>query len=132
MFDKVASGEPAVVIDKSLFSDTGEPMWTPYSANVKNMYVADSILADMRKIENQFLTELGIPNANTEKRERLVTDEVNSNNTETRIRAEMWLEELKAGVEKTNAMFNLELAVDWRIKPKEGTNYGNADNNGNV
>lgn len=132
MFDKVASGEPAVVIDKSLFSDTGEPMWTPYSANVKNMYVADSILADMRKIENQFLTELGIPNANTEKRERLVTDEVNSNNTETRIRAEMWLEELKSGVEKTNAMFNLELAVDWRIKPKEVTNYGNADNNGNV
>ena len=42
------------------------------------------------------------------------------------------MEELKSGVEKTNAMFNLELAVDWRIKPEEGTNNGNVDNNGNV
>jgi hypothetical protein len=86
----------------------------------------------MRKIENQFNTEIGIPNANTDKRERLITDEVNSNNTETGLRAEMWLEELKAGVEKTNAMFNLNLSVDWRKNPFESevVNNGAVDSNG--
>ena len=126
MFDKVASGEPAVVIDKNLFTDTGEVAWTPFTQNVKNTYISSDILADMRKIENQFDTEIGIPNANTDKRERLITDEVNSNNTETGLRAQMWLEELKKGVDKTNNMFNLNVSVDWRVNPFEK----GAENNG--
>lgn len=118
MFDKVASGEPAVFADKSLFDETGKPLWTPFQANVKELYVADTILADMRKIEARFDTELGIPNANTDKRERLITDEVNANNVETQNRAEMWLEELKKGIDKTREMFGItELSVDWRIDP---------------
>lgn len=117
MFDEVAKGEPAVITDKNLFSDTGEAPWTPFVANVKNLYISDQILSDMRKIENQFLTELGIPNTNTEKRERMISDEVNSNNAETSLRADMWLEELKDGIDKTNEMFNLSLAVEWRINP---------------
>ena len=131
MYDQVARGEPAIVMDKSLFADDGTPLWTPFSANVRNLYVSDAILADMRKIENQFLTEMGIPNANTDKRERLITDEVNSNNTETGLRAEMWLEELKAGVEKTNAMFNLKISVDWRKNPFESEVGNNGVVNGN-
>ena len=77
MVDKVASGEQAVVLDKDLFDDTGKPTWTPYETNVNNLYISDRILADMRKIESRFDTEIGIPNANTDKRERLITDEVN-------------------------------------------------------
>ena len=132
MFDKVASGEPAVVIDKNLFSDTGEAAWQPFTQNIKNTYIANDILADMRKIENQFDTEIGIPNANTDKRERLITDEVNSNNTETGLRAEMWLEELKRGVEKTNNMFGLNISVNWRVNPfqKGGPENGIVDRNG--
>ena len=64
-----------------------------------------------------FDTEIGIPNANTDKRERLVTDEVNANNVETASRCEMWLESIKAGMEKANNMFGLSLDVDWRVKP---------------
>lgn len=134
MFDKVASGEPAVIMDKSLFDDTGKPVWTPFTNNVRNTYVSSDILSDMRKIENQFNTEFGIPNANTDKRERLITDEVNSNNTETGLRAEMWLEELKAGVKKTNDMFDLSISVDWRKNPfeSEAVNNGAVDSNGTV
>lgn len=118
MFDKVASGEPAVFADKSLFDDTGKPLWTPFQANVKELYVADTILADMRKIEARFDTVLGIPNANTDKRERLITDEVNANNVETQNRAEMWLEELQRGIAKAREMFGItDLSVEWRIDP---------------
>ena len=118
MYDKIASGDPAVVVDKNLFDDTGKPVWTPFQANIKNEYIADSILADMRKIEAQFDTDIGIPNANTDKRERLITDEVNANNVETAIRCEFWLEQIKKSVEETNSMFGTDISVDWRVNPK--------------
>ena len=135
MFDRVASGEPAVVVGKTLFDDTGKPLWTPFSQNVKQMYVADSILADMRKIESRFDTEIGIPNANTDKRERLITDEVNANNAETGLRGQMWLENIHESIDKTKAMFGVDISCEWRINPmeKEGVeSNGNANNNGNV
>lgn len=118
MYDKIASGDPAVVVDKNLFDDTGKPVWTPFQANIKNEYIADSILADMRRIESQFDQDIGIPTANTDKRERLITSEVNSNNVETAIRCEFWLEQIKKAVEETNAMFNTDISVDWRVNPK--------------
>ena len=118
MYDKIASGDPAVVVDKNLFDDTGKPVWTPFQANIKNEYIADNILADMRKIEAQFDTDIGIPNANTDKRERLITDEVNANNVETAIRCEFWLEQIKKAVEETNTMFGTTISVDWRVNPK--------------
>ena len=118
MYDKIASGDPAVVVDKNLFDDTGKPVWTPFQANIKNEYIADNILADMRRIEAQFDQDIGIPTANTEKRERLIVDEVNSNNVETAIRSEFWLEQIKKSVEETNAMFGTEISLDWRVNPQ--------------
>lgn len=118
MFDKLSSGEPAVVVDKNLFNDTGEPTWTPFQANIKNEYIADQVLADMRKIEAMFDTDVGIPNANTDKKERLVTDEVNANNVETATRCELWLEQIKEAIEETNTMFGTSISVDWRVDPK--------------
>ena len=72
----------------------------------------------MRKIEAMFDTDVGIPNANTDKKERLVTDEVNANNVETATRCELWLEQLKKAGQDTNDMFGINLSVDWRVDPK--------------
>ena len=89
---------------------------------VVNAISAGAELADMRKIEQQFDTDIGIPNANTDKRERLITDEVNANNVETATRCELWLEELKKGCEKVKTMFDVDISVDWRVKPNESNN----------
>ena len=117
MYDALSEGEPAIVIDKKLLDDTGKPAWFPFTQNVKESYVATNILSDMRKIEAMFDTDIGIPNANTDKRERLVTDEVNANNVETASRCELWLEEIRKGLTKANEKYNLKLKVDWRVKP---------------
>ncbi|MBO5839664.1 MAG: hypothetical protein J6R06_08330 [Bacteroidales bacterium] len=122
MFDNLSSGDPATVIDKKLLNDNGEPTWFPFVQNVKQSYVASDIISDMRKIESMFDTEIGIPNANTDKAERLITDEVNANNVETASRCELWLDCLRKGLTKANDMFNLKLAVDWRVKPDYGLN----------
>ena len=140
MFDRVTNGEPAVVIDKNLFDDEGKPNWTPFNQSIKESYIVPDVLSDMRKIESMLDTDIGIPNANTDKKERLVTDEVNANNVETATRCELWLESLKKGIEETNAMFGTSLAVDWRVDPKNdiqdswegGSNNGNSNSNGSV
>ena len=120
MYDMLSAGDPAVVIDKTLLDDQGKPMWFPFTQNVKESYVASDMLSDMRKIEQMFDTDLGIPNSNTDKRERLLVDEINSNNVETATRCELWLEEIRKGLTKANEMFNLKLTVDWRVKPDFG------------
>ena len=120
MFDNVASGQPAVFTDKSLFDDTGKPTWTPFAQNVQQNYITDKVLSDMRKIEAMFDTDIGIPSANTDKRERLITDEVNANNVETASKCELWLETLKEGISETQAIFpDITISVDWRVKPSE-------------
>lgn len=118
MYDKLSDGEPAVVIDKELMDDQGKPSWFPFTQNVKESYVVSDILSDLRKIEAMFCTEVGIPNANIDKKERLITDEVNANNVETSSRCEMWLEEIRKGLTKANEKYNLKLAVDWRVNPE--------------
>ena len=131
MYDNLSEGDPAVVIGKKLLNDDGSPNWFPFTQQVKNMYIASDVLSDMRKIEAMFDTEIGIPNANTDKRERLIADEVNANNVETATRCELWLETIRKELKKANTMFGISLAVDWRVNPKteikDGWNGG--DNN---
>ena len=117
MYDTLSDGDPAVVIDKKLLDDQGKPTWFPFTQHIKESYVVTDILSDMRKIESMFDTDIGIPNANTDKRERLITDEVNANNVETATRCELWLETLRKGIDKANSKYDLEISVDWRVNP---------------
>ena len=117
MYDMLSDGDPAVVIDKQLLDDQGKPVWFPFTQNIKESYVVSDLLSDMRKIEAMFCTDIGIPNANTDKRERLISDEVNANNVETATRCELWLEEIRKGLTKANEKYKLNLTVDWRVDP---------------
>ena len=117
MYDMLSDGDPAVVIDKQLLDEQGKPVWFPFTQNIKESYVVSDLLSDMRKIEAMFCTDIGIPNANTDKRERLISDEVNANNVETSSRCEMWLEEIRKGLTKANEKYKLKLKVDWRVDP---------------
>lgn len=122
MYDEISSGNPASVIDKELIDENGNPTWLFFQQNLKQNYIVSDMLADMRKIENQFCTDLGLPNSNTEKKERLTDDEVNSNNIETYSRAELWLERLREGCSRVNEMFGIDISVEWRNKPDESDN----------
>ena len=124
MYDNLSEGDPAVVIDKKLLDEQGKPTWFPFTQHIRESYVVSDLLSDMRKIEAMFDTEIGIPNANTDKRERLITDEVNANNIETATRCELWLETLRKGIDKANSMYNTDISVDWRVRPDYTTSGG--------
>lgn len=129
MYDQIASGEPAVVIDSRLKNAAdGEETWKAFEQNVGGNYIVTNLLADLRKIEAMFDTEIGIPNANTDKRERLIQDEVNANNIETYSKCAMWLENLQDGCKRVNDMFGLHIAVRWREIPE----MGGASDDGNI
>lgn len=135
MYDQIASGEPAVVIDSRLKNAAdGEETWKAFEQNVGGNYIVTNLLADLRKIEAMFDTEIGIPNANTDKRERLIQDEVNANNIETYSKCAMWLENLQDACKRVNDMFGLSISVRWREIPMigGGADGGNAEPAGAV
>ena len=116
MFDAIASGNAMVVQDAKLKRSDGSNAWEMFTNNLRNNYVAGDMLVDLQKWRNMFCTEIGIPNANTEKKERMLSDEINANNQETYTKADLWLEKLKEGCEQAEKMFQgLKLSVDWRF-----------------
>lgn len=133
MYDQVASGEPMAVLDKNLFDDMGNLKVQLFLQNVGQNFIADKLLDVLRTIRAMFLTEIGIPNANTQKKERLIKDEVNANNFETRSKCALWLDELQKSCRQASEMFGIRLSVDWRddIKKEvaaDGSDEYNSDN----
>jgi hypothetical protein len=117
LFDQIASGEPAAVIAKDLFNEDGSPNWMMFNQSLKDSYIVSEIMDDMRKWELRYMSDIGIPNSNTEKKERLIQAEVESNDIEVKLWADMALDELKDGCKKTRKMFGLtEFDVDWRFR----------------
>ena len=114
MCDKVLSGEPIAVVGKDLYSNDGAKAWDMFAQDLKQNYIVHEVLTDLLKYEAMFCTAVGLPNANTEKKERMIVDEVNANNIETNSNAEMWLERFKKDAEKTNKMFSTKITVEWR------------------
>lgn len=124
MFDQVSAGNPAVFVDTKLFKDDGTPAWQTFAQNLQQNYLAGDLMADFHRWMNLFNTEIGIPNANFEKSERLITDEVNANNTDTQSKAQLWLETIQKGIDEANKLFGLDLSVKLRYEyeaPEEDT-----------
>lgn len=82
-------------------------------------YVADKLNILKRQIWNEALTYLGIENSNTEKKERLVSDEVNSNLGGVAAQRFCRLNARRKAAEQINKMFGLKIEVDFREEVKE-------------
>lgn len=119
-YDQISSGNPMAVMDKSLLREDGTPNWQFFMPEVGRNYITGDLLNDMRTLENQFNSMVGIPNANTQKRERLITDEVNANNIEISTLPDVWLESMRTSIGKVNRMFGLNISVSKRYEPEKG------------
>lgn len=110
MYDEITCGNPAVFVGENGALNSENV----YNLPVKENFVADDIQLLKRKILNEFLTEIGINNANLDKRERLTADEVNANNDEVYANIQHWFDNLSDGIDKANKLFNLGLSVKVR------------------
>lgn len=127
LYDELNSGNPAVFADKELFNEDGSPNWIQFDNNLSNNYIVDQIFADMHRIINMFNTDIGIPNANFEKSERLITDEVNANNVDTMSKARLWLQEMRKGLDIANNMYGLNMGVKLRFEEEYDGDIGKED-----
>ena len=122
MYDQLAAGNPISVIDKSLQENGSN--WETFNRDVRASYILSDLLADMRRIEQQFDTLIGLPNANTDKKERLITAEVQSNSQEVASLRTVWLNTMRDGVEVANRLFNINLSVKFRWEGDSDASFG--------
>lgn len=116
MYDNISMGEPAVFVKGSAIGNGESIYWN----HAKENYIANEIQDTKRSLIAEFLTEIGIDNVNIDKRERLVTDEVNANDEEIRCNVQHWLENIQTGFQEANDLFGLDLSV--RIRSYEKIN----------
>ena len=104
--------EPVIYADKGM--ETNEITTLKTDAPI----VFDKLQIQKTNILNECLTFLGINNANTDKRERLVTNEVEANNEMIQINSDVMLETRKQACKEINEMFGLNISVERRTNLK--------------
>lgn len=106
-YDKFTAGDPAIFIKTK--STINKP--DLFFNNVKNTYIVDELQDSKDDIYNEFLTYIGIKNANTDKKERLNVDEVNVNNQSCNSHVYSWFYNVKKEIDNVNKMFGLDIKV---------------------
>ena len=114
LYDDIASGQSAVFVDKDLYDENGNLSITTLTQDVSAVYIGGNLLNDIRGIMNDFDSLIGIPNSNLQKKERMIVDEANMNNFETRALCYLWKDMLDRDIKIINGKYGLDLKVDWR------------------
>ena len=124
VYTKATQGNPFIVINKDVMNDKKISSLFP---NITNNYIVDKLLLARDEIMNNFLTEIGINNSNVNKKERLIKDEVNSNNQEIESIVSVIYDNIKKSFDRVNSLDDsLNLNVELRYKK-----YKEVDNNEN-
>lgn len=116
IFDKIASGEPAVVFDQSLLqidSQSKEESWSFLErSNLKQSYITTDMLMDRSTLLSSFDAEIGIRSLPYNKKERLVTAEAESREQDSTARLMVWKKTLDSSLELVNKMFNTNITAE--------------------
>ena len=130
--EKIINGDD-VIIDEKLLRDKVNPdqlPWFQYDRDVKNSYILGDLLDARRTTLVDFYREIGVRMLD-DKKERMLTAEVDAGNAETFIRSEVWIETLKESCRKTNEMFGTNIVPIINqpdIMPAESEEKEEADN----
>nr|DAX02399.1 MAG TPA: upper collar protein [Caudoviricetes sp.] len=128
LYSQYDGNSPFIFGDKDL--DVSE--FTVLNTNAP--FVADKLAEYKRNIWNEALTFLGINNVETEKNERLVTDEVNANNNMIQLAAETMLLTRKQAAEEFNKKYGFNVSVSVRSFKELPDNFNEKEvaNNGEI
>lgn len=132
MLDKINKGEPAVIFDMKLANDPNskdEPWQFWNRGNLKDTYLTSMQLADFQTILHNFDTEIGIP-LPIEKKERMITDEVNMRSIDAISRSKIWVDCFNESAEVVNALYGLKISA--KLNYERSEDNGEPDINRNV
>ena len=100
--------EPVIYADKSMNTEDIEVL------DIKAPIVFDKLQIQKHAVWNECMTYLGINNANMDKRERLVDDEVQANNEQVQASEDIFLKARKKACEEINKIFGTNISVKRR------------------
>jgi hypothetical protein len=126
MYMQYDGNEPFIFGDKNLDMDGIKVLKTDAP------YVADKVNILKRQIWNEALTYLGIENSNTEKKERLVSDEVTTNLGGVEAQRFCRLNSRRQAAKAINEMFGLNISVDFRQETQTVTCTENGNGGGRI
>ena len=107
LYDEMYQGNPAIFVDKTMLNGNSQnimviPTETPY--------LVDKLQIQKQEMERELLTFLGINNT-IEKKERLLTDETNSNNQFIQMCSDVDFKTRQKACEDINAKYGLNIRV---------------------
>lgn len=108
--EKIINGDD-VIIDEKIMRDKVNPEqapWFQFDRDLKSNYVLGDLLDARRTTLVDFYREIGVRMLD-DKKERMLTAEVDAGNAETFIRSEVWIETLKESCRKVNDMFDTNI-----------------------
>ena len=108
VFQQVDGNVPAI------FADKGLDLSGITALDMKAQFLGNELMDYKHSVEAELLTFLGINNPAVDKRERLITDEVNSNNQLIDSFMELQLEARKRACDAINEMYGLNVSVKRR------------------
>lgn len=117
LMNKVENDETNIFVDKTL-EDT-EAVEGVKVLQTGVPYLLDKFQECKNNLSSELMTFLGINNNSSQKRERLLTDEVNSNNSEILFNLDLGYEVRKQACEKINKKFGLNIEVVKKVNELE-------------
>ena len=108
LFSQVDGNVPAIFADRSMNIDGVSAL------DLKAKFLGNDLMDYKHSVESELLTFLGINNPAVDKKERLITDEANSNNQLIQSFSDLQLEARKRACEEINSMFELTISVERR------------------
>lgn len=107
-YQKYDGNAPVIFGDESLMTDALKVLST------EAPYLADKLFSLKQNIWNEALTYLGIPNINVQKKERMISDEVNRGMGGTLASRNSRLLMRQKACKEFNNMYNMNIWVDYR------------------
>ena len=131
MYDDIATGIPAVFPDRRLIDTDGNPTVMQLHSSAGANYLVGKLLNDLAPVRNTFYTEIGINNANTAKRERLISDEVAANNEATQSKLMLWYDSIQRGIAQVRQVFG-DIGIACNIRKEATKDESNAISEGTL
>lgn len=125
MYKQWSGFEPLIITDKNL-NDGVEMEVLSIAAPV----VFDKLTIERNKLWNECMTFLGINNANMDKRERLVDDEVQANNEQIGLSADVMLKARQRAAAQMSQMCGCKITVSLRKELRAAQGVPEGDNSG--